>query len=92
MSAYPSQIIGTKNIVYELPSQAFATRHEYSHDALNGIRQQAGVWFPEPVHEICIRSERPADSVPQPSVLPRGYRHSLACETLFHARRWTVAS
>ena len=52
------RFIRTKNTVYELPSQSFAARREYSDDALTGLRQQAGVWFPEPVHEICIRSER----------------------------------
>lgn len=52
------RFIRTKNAVYELPSRAFAARREYADGALTGIRQQAGVWFPEPVHEICVRSER----------------------------------
>lgn len=52
------RFIRTKNAVYELPSQAFATRRDYSDAALAGVVQQAGVWFPEPVHEICLRSDR----------------------------------
>lgn len=52
------RFIRTKNTVYELPSQAFAAKGDYSDAALTGIVQQAGVWFPEPVHEICLRSDR----------------------------------
>lgn len=50
--------IKTKNTVYELPSQAFAARRDYSDSALIGITQQAGAWFTEPVHEMCFRSDR----------------------------------
>ena len=52
------RFIRTKNTVYELPSQAFAARRDYSDRALSGISQQAGIWFPEPVHEMCFRSDR----------------------------------
>lgn len=52
------RFIRTKNTVYELPSQAFAARRDYSDAALTGITQQAGVWFAEPVHEMCFRSDR----------------------------------
>lgn len=52
------RFIRTKNSVYELPSQAFAARRDYSNGALTGIMQQAGVWFSEPVHEMCFRSDR----------------------------------
>jgi hypothetical protein len=52
------RFIRTKNRVYELPSQAFAAKRDYSDSALTGITQQAGVWFPEPVHEMCFRSDR----------------------------------
>ena len=52
------RFIRAKNSVYELPSQAFAARRDYSNRALTGIMQQAGVWFPEPVHEMCFRSDR----------------------------------
>ena len=52
------RFIRTKNTLYELPSQAFAARRDYSDRALSGISQQAGIWFPEPVHEMCFRSDR----------------------------------
>lgn len=50
--------IRTRDTVFELPVQAFAARRDYSDAALSGAMQQAGVWFPEPVHEMCFRSER----------------------------------
>ena len=50
--------IRTRETVFELPQQALAARRDYSDAALTGIVQQAGVWFPEPVHEMCLRSER----------------------------------
>lgn len=50
--------IRTRETVFELPAQAFAARRDFSDAALTGVMQQAGVWFPEPVHEMCFRSER----------------------------------
>ena len=44
--------------MFELPAQAFAAKRDYSDAALTGVTQQAGVWFPEPLHEMCFRSER----------------------------------
>ena len=52
------RFIRTKNTVFELPAQAFAARHDYSDSAIVGTMQSAGVWFPEPVHEMCFRSDR----------------------------------
>lgn len=52
------RFIRTKNTVYELPSEAFAARRDYSDRALTGISQPAGVWFAESVHEMCFRSDR----------------------------------
>lgn len=52
------KFIRTKSAVYELPSQAFAARRDYSDSALIGFTQQADVWFDEPVHEMCFRSDR----------------------------------
>jgi hypothetical protein len=52
------RFIRTKNTVFELPGQAFAARRDYSDAALTGMIQAAGVWFPEPVHEMCFRSGR----------------------------------
>lgn len=50
--------IRTRETVFELPAQAFAARRDYSDAALTGVMRQAGVWFPEPVYEICLRSDR----------------------------------
>ena len=50
--------IRTKNTLYELPRQAFAVRKDYSDAAVAGITQPADVWFPEPVFEMCFRSDR----------------------------------
>lgn len=50
--------IRTRDTAFELPLQAFAARRDYSDAALTGVMQQAGVWFPEPVHEMCLRSDR----------------------------------
>ncbi len=44
--------IRTRDTVFELPLQAFAARRDYSDAALTGVMQQAGIWFPEPVHEM----------------------------------------
>lgn len=52
------RFIRTKRTVYELPSQAFAARRDYSDSALIGVTQKTGVWFDEPVHEMCFRSDR----------------------------------
>ncbi|MGE0769642.1 MAG: ImmA/IrrE family metallo-endopeptidase [Hyphomicrobiaceae bacterium] len=52
------RFIRTKDTVFELPVQAFAARGDYSDTALGGTMQAAGVWFPEPVHEMCFRSDR----------------------------------
>jgi Zn-dependent peptidase ImmA (M78 family) len=48
----------TKNTVFELPKQAFAARGDYSDAAITGMMQPADVWFPEPVFEMCFRSDR----------------------------------
>ncbi len=50
--------IRTRETLFELPAQAFAAKRDYSDAALTGVTQQAGVWFPEPLHEMCFRSER----------------------------------
>ena len=50
--------IRTSNTVYELPKAAIAASGNYCDETENGIEQQAGVWFSEPVVEMCIRSDR----------------------------------
>jgi Zn-dependent peptidase ImmA (M78 family) len=52
------RFLRTKDVVFELPQQALATRRNYSCAALTGIMQPAGVWFPEPAFEMCFRSHR----------------------------------
>lgn len=44
--------------MFELPKQAFAARGDYSDAAITGMMQPADVWFPEPVFEMCFRSDR----------------------------------
>jgi len=52
------RFIRTKDTVFTLPEQAFAARGDYSDVALTGTMRAASVWFPEAVHEMCIRSDR----------------------------------
>lgn len=48
----------TKNELYEMPSVSLATRDVAAEEAIVGVRQDAGVWFPEPVHEMCMKTDR----------------------------------
>lgn len=50
--------IKTKDVVYELPGQATAVRKDYNDESRSGLFQPAGVWFREPVVEMCLRSDR----------------------------------
>jgi len=52
------RFLRTKNTVFELPPQASAARRDYTEEAKAGLAQAAGVWFPEPLVEMCIRSDR----------------------------------
>lgn len=52
------RFIRTKNEMFELPTASMAARKEFGDDALTGIRQPAGVWFPEPAIEMCMRTDR----------------------------------
>jgi Zn-dependent peptidase ImmA (M78 family) len=52
------RLIRTRDTVYELPEQSFAARREFSETALTGTTQRAGIWFSEPVLEMCFRSDR----------------------------------
>jgi len=58
-SAFRSgRFLRTKNEVYELPSLATAVTRSFSEEARAGIPQGSGVWFSEPVVEMCLRSDR----------------------------------
>lgn len=50
--------IRTRNTLYKLPQSATAVTADYREETATGIEQPAGVWFPEPLVEMCIRSER----------------------------------
>ena len=50
--------IRTKKSVYELPPLATAVTRNFVDETKAGIEQAAGVWFPEPVVEMCLRSDR----------------------------------
>lgn len=50
--------IRTRNEIFELPTLATAVTRDFSQEAKAGIPQGAGVWFPEPVVEMCLRSDR----------------------------------
>lgn len=50
--------ICTRDTVFDLPQAATAVTGDYREETKNGVEQPAGVWFPEPVVEMCIRSER----------------------------------
>jgi len=52
------RFIRTKNTVYELPATSLAGRKEFTEEAKTGVEQPAGIWFAEPVVEMCIRSDR----------------------------------
>ncbi|MHB2264820.1 ImmA/IrrE family metallo-endopeptidase [Aliihoeflea sp. PC F10.4] len=50
--------IKTKDVMYELPHRAAAVRKDYTDETKQGFAQSAGVWFKEPVIEMCMRSDR----------------------------------
>jgi len=50
--------IKTKGVVFELPEAAAAVRCEFTEEEKFGVRKGAGVWFDEPVIEMCMRSNR----------------------------------
>lgn len=52
------RFIRTKDTAFELPQRAFAARRAYSDTSVLGVMQPANVWFPEPVFEMCLRSDR----------------------------------
>jgi Zn-dependent peptidase ImmA (M78 family) len=58
-SAFQSgRFLRTKFEVYELPSVATAVTRLFSDEARVGILQDGGIWFPEPVIEMCLCSDR----------------------------------
>ncbi len=54
----PGRYIRTRDTVFELPQAATAVTGDFREETAKGIKQPTGVWFPEPVTEMCIRSDR----------------------------------
>jgi hypothetical protein len=53
------RFVRTKQTTFELPAAAVATRREFTDETKLGVQQPLGAWhFPEPVLEMCVRSER----------------------------------
>lgn len=52
------RFIRTKNSVFELPSLSTAVLRSFTEETKSGLSQPKGIWFPEPVVEMCIRSNR----------------------------------
>ncbi|MCZ7454393.1 ImmA/IrrE family metallo-endopeptidase [Rhizobium rhizogenes] len=58
-SAFKSgRFLRTKNDLFEMPDASLAVRKAPSMESLHGTRQNAGVWFPEPTIEMCMRSDK----------------------------------
>lgn len=52
------RFIRTKHHLFELPTGSAAVTRDFSDETRKGRIQNAGIWFPEPVLEMCIRSDR----------------------------------
>ena len=50
--------IRTRDTVFELPQAATAVTGNFCEETAHGIERPVGVWFPEPVTEMCFRSDR----------------------------------
>lgn len=58
-SAFKSgRFIRTKSSVFELPSEVTAVTGDHTDETKQGVWRDRGVWFPEPVLEMCIRAGR----------------------------------
>lgn len=52
------RFLRTKSELFELPAASLAARKTYGNESLEGVRQNAGIWFPEPVVEMCMRTDK----------------------------------
>ncbi|MEA3536991.1 ImmA/IrrE family metallo-endopeptidase [Rhizobium sp. CC-YZS058] len=52
------RFLQTRTGLFEMPAASLAVRNAFGTEALQGVAQPAGVWFPEPVLEMCVRSGR----------------------------------
>lgn len=48
----------TKSDLFEMPEASLAVRKPPTNESLEGVQQKAGVWFPEPAIEMCMRSDK----------------------------------
>jgi hypothetical protein len=53
-----ARYIRTRGEPYEMPELALSSRKVSGEEAVKGVRQPAGIWFPEPVVEMCMRTDR----------------------------------
>lgn len=52
------RFLRTRNDLFEMPEASLAVRKVPAQEALIGVQQKAGIWFPEPTIEMCMRSEK----------------------------------
>ncbi|KVK53964.1 hypothetical protein BCY90_18835 [Agrobacterium deltaense] len=52
------RFLRTKSDLFEMPAASLAVRKAPSKESLEGVQQKAGVWFPEPTVEMCMRSDK----------------------------------
>ncbi|OWV68087.1 hypothetical protein ATY76_14370 [Rhizobium sp. R339] len=52
------RFLRTKSDLFELPAASLAVSKLSRDESLEGIQQKAGVWFPEPTFEMCMRTDR----------------------------------
>ncbi|MDH6650219.1 UNVERIFIED_ORG: hypothetical protein M2312_004890 [Rhizobium esperanzae] len=50
--------IRTKAETFEMPAQSLAVADIPPDEAIVGVRQGAGIWFPEPVIEMCMKTDK----------------------------------
>lgn len=52
------RFLRTKSDLFELPAASLAVSKLSRDESLEGIQQKAGVWFPQPAFEMCMRTDR----------------------------------
>ncbi|WP_457578259.1 ImmA/IrrE family metallo-endopeptidase [Ensifer adhaerens] len=52
------RFLRTKSDLFEMPAASLAARKATSKESLEGVHQKAGIWFPEPTRETCMRSDK----------------------------------
>lgn len=52
------RFLRTKSDLFEMPARSLAIRKASSKESVEGVQQKAGIWFPEPTIEMCMRSDK----------------------------------